>query len=65
MKKVLAMVFILLAAGSVAYAQPSIYFEKPEYDLGAITQKEDKVEHVFEFENRGDKDLLIASLVPS
>ncbi|MFI5295922.1 MAG: hypothetical protein ACHQ0Y_12970 [Thermodesulfovibrionales bacterium] len=65
MKKIVLLVFILLAASAVSYAQPVIRFEKVEDDLGTITQKEDRVEHVFEFENRGDMDLLIEKLVPS
>ncbi len=64
MKKILLSLLILLWA-SVSYAQPVIYFEKLEDDLGTITQKEDRVEHYFEFENRGDKDLVIEKLVPS
>ena len=58
-------VFILLVASVVSNAQPAIYFEKLEDDLGTITQKEDRVEHVFEFANRGDQELLIEKLVPS
>ena len=65
MKKTFLSVLILLAASAVSFAQPVIYFEKLEDDLGTITQKEDRVEHVFEFGNRGDKDLLIEKLVPS
>lgn len=64
MKAFLAVIF-LLAASTVSYAQPSVYFEKLENDLGTINQREDRVEHVLEFENRGDKDLIIWSLVPS
>lgn len=65
MMKIFLAVFILLAAGGVSHAQPAVYFEKLEDDLGTITQKEDRVEHFFEFENRGDEDLLIEGLVPS
>jgi hypothetical protein len=66
MMKIFLTVFILLAAGGISHAQqPAVYFEKLEDDLGTITQKEDRVEHIFEFENRGDGDLLIEGLVPS
>ena len=65
MMKIFLAVFIFLAAGGISHAQPAIYFEKLEDDLGTITQKEDRVEHVFNFENRGDVDLLIERLVPS
>ena len=63
--KIFLAVFILLAASGISYAQPAVYFEELEDDLGTITQKEDRVEHIFEIENRGDEDLLIGSLVPS
>jgi hypothetical protein len=63
--KIFLALFIFLSAGGISYAQPAVYFEKPEHDLGTITQKEDRVEHIFEIENRGDEDLLIGSLVPS
>jgi hypothetical protein len=65
MIKIFLAIFILLAANNISYAQPAIYFEKSEDDLGTITQKDDRVEHFFEFENKGDEDLLIGSLVPS
>ncbi len=65
MKKMFLSLFILLAASGVSFAQPVIYFERLEEDLGTITQKGDRVEHVFEFDNRGDQDLLIEKLVPS
>ena len=57
------LILFIWAAGS--NAQPVVYFEEPENDLGTITQKGDRVEHVFEFENKGDQDLVIEGLVPS
>ena len=65
MMKIFLAVFIFLIAGGISHAQPVVYFEKLEDDLGTITQKEDKVEHIFEIENKGDEDLRIESLVPS
>ena len=65
MMKISLSVFFLFAWASVSHAQPTIYFEKLEDDLGTITQKDDRIDHVFEFENKGDKDLIIESLVPS
>ena len=65
MIKLFLVLSILFSASAVSYAEPSLYFEKLEEDLGTIKQREDRVEHVLEFENRGDKDLIIWSLVPS
>jgi hypothetical protein len=65
MVRIFLSVFVLLAWASVSNAQSVVHFERLEDDLGIITQKEDRVDHVFEFENRGDKDLVIEGLVPS
>jgi hypothetical protein len=65
MVRVFLSVFVLLAWASISNAQPVVQFERLEDDLGIITQKGDRVDHVFEFENRGDKDLIIEGLVPS
>jgi hypothetical protein len=65
MMRIFLSVCILLGAAAISHAQPSLYFEKLEVDLGTITQKEDRVDQVFELENRGDQDLLIEKLAPS
>jgi hypothetical protein len=65
MMRIFLSVCILLGAAAISYAQPSLYFEKLEVDLGTITQKEDRVDQAFELENRGDQDLLIENLAPS
>ncbi len=65
MKTIFLSALILLASDVIAYAKPVAYFESLEDDLGTVTQKEDRVRHVFNFENRGDADLLIEKLVPS
>ncbi len=65
MTKMFISLFIFLAAIGISYAQPVLYFERLEEDLGTITQRGDRVEHVFEFANRGDQDLVVEKLVPS
>lgn len=55
--------FILFLSAS-SYAAPSLRIVSPQHDFGTITQ-EDKVEHVFSIENKGDSDLVIEKLVPS
>ncbi len=55
--------FLILAASS-AYASPVLHIDKPQFDFGTISQ-DDKAEHVFEIENRGDGELIIEKLTPS
>ena len=44
--------------------QPDIYFEDPIYNFGEVYKNED-VEHLFIFENRGTKDLIIEDIKTS
>ena len=46
---------------SFSHAQPAISFHQSAYDFATIGQ-EDQVEHVFEFANTGDQDLVIDKL---
>ena len=64
MKKILLTIFFLFLQAFPAYAQPSLHVDRPEFDFGTISQ-EDKAEHIFEIENRGDSDLIIEKLTPS
>ena len=64
MAKTFSAVLLLFLSATSAYASPLLHIDKPQYDFGTISQ-EDKVEHVFEIENRGDSDLLIEKLAPS
>ena len=63
MKKVI-LFFVLFIAPSLAYAQPAIVFETEHYDFGTIPQTE-KIEHIFDFTNNGNEELVIEKLVPS
>jgi len=56
------MLFLFLPAYS--YAAPVISFIETVYDFGEIRQGE-KVEHVFEFVNNGDQELIIEKVTSS
>jgi hypothetical protein len=63
MKKIFLLVFLLLFP-VISYAQPSIQFEEESYDFGEVEAGE-AVEHIFEFTNTGNEELVIEKLVPS
>jgi hypothetical protein len=54
----------LLLIASSSNAQPAISFGQLNFDFTSIGQ-EDQVEHVFEFANTGDKELVIDKLQAS
>ena len=56
MNKVLLIFFLVLIPVAV-FAQPAIEFETESYDFGKVDSF--TVEHVFEFTNTGDEELLI------
>jgi len=62
MKKILASLFLLVAAATALYAQKGPRFEFKDkndtYDFGTVKEGE-KVVHVFEFKNAGDQPLQI------
>jgi hypothetical protein len=60
-KPVILSLFFLLFIASSSYAQPAISFDQLNYDFATIGQ-EDQVEHVFEFANTGDQELVIDRL---
>ncbi len=64
MARVLFTALFLLFITTSSFATPSVRIDNPQHDFGTVTQ-EDKVEHVFEIENKGDSDLVIEKLVPS
>jgi len=61
MKKVFFFTMIILLLPVISYAQPSIAFDSEEHDFGTVAPV-DTIEHVFEFTNTGDQDLLIEKL---
>jgi Protein of unknown function (DUF1573) len=64
MVKRFALICLLLLAPGVSFAQPAISFGTLTYDFGTVGNK-DRIEHVFRFKNRGDRDLVIEKLAPS
>jgi len=54
----------MLLIASYSYAQPAISFSQLNFDFTTIGQ-EDQVEHVFEFVNTGDQELVIDKLQAS
>ena len=61
MKKVFFFTMIILLLPVISCAQPSIAFDSEEHDFGTVAPV-DTIEHVFEFTNTGDQDLLIEKL---
>jgi hypothetical protein len=61
-KSMLFFFFILIPA--MCCAQPSITFDSEEHDFGTVAPV-DTIQHVFEFTNTGDQDLLIQKLSSS
>lgn len=62
MKRIFLAAIFLLLTQAVSYAQPVARFVQVDHDFGAVSDK-DTVEHVFEFSNAGDDDLLIEKVV--
>lgn len=63
MRKLVLLAFLFLVS-AVSYAQPSIVFDAETYDFGTVS-KVDTIEHVFEFTNTGDQEIVIDKLIPS
>jgi hypothetical protein len=59
MKKVLLIFFLVLIPG-IVHAQPVIEFDAVSHDFGKVDSF--TVEHIFEFTNTGDEDLLIEKI---
>jgi hypothetical protein len=57
------MIFMFLLP-AISFAQPVIEFDSESYNAGTTTQG-DVIEHIFEFTNKGDDDLLIEKVTSS
>jgi len=55
---------MLLLTPMLAYAYPAIDFPELKHAFGTVGQ-EGKIEHFFEFINRGDQDLIIEKVSAS
>lgn len=62
MQKILFAAIFIFLTQSLSYAEPVTRFTSVDYDFGTISEG-DKTEHVFEFSNTGDTDLLIEKVV--
>lgn len=62
MKRIFLAAIFLLLTQAVSHAQPVARFAQVDQDFGAVADR-DMVEHVFEFVNDGDDDLLIEKVV--
>ena len=62
MKRIFFAVIFIFLTQSLSYAQPVTRFTQVDYDFGNISEG-DKTEHVFEFSNAGDTDLLVEKVV--
>ncbi len=54
----------LVQLPSISFAEPNIIFDEESHDFGIVTKK-DIIEYAFEFENKGDEELIINQIVPS
>ncbi|MBM4147000.1 MAG: DUF1573 domain-containing protein [Nitrospira sp.] len=63
MKRIILVALFLLFP-LLAYAQPSILFDSEKYDFGPVSDI-DTIEHIFEFTNTGDKELIIDKVIAS
>ena len=59
MKKMILSAFLFLLP-AISYAQPSIVFDAVSYDFGTV--QGEAIEHTFDFQNTGDKELVIEKL---
>ena len=64
MKRMTMSLLLLFIVPAFAYAQPSILFHDVTYDSGTVNQG-DKIEHVFDFVNDGDAELVIEKVTGS
>jgi|OpeIllAssembly_1097287.scaffolds.fasta_scaffold195541_1 cytochrome c5 len=62
MKKFIIAAIIVFLTQSISHAQPVTKFTQVDFDFGNVSEG-DKTEHVFEFSNTGDHDLLIDKVV--
>ncbi len=55
---------LVLLSPAISQASPAISFGETTIDFGEVTQGQ-RVEHVFEFVNSGDEDLVIEKVTGS
>jgi len=62
-KKIITLLFFSMVP-TLACAQSAIHFHDVTYDFGMVRQ-DDKIEHVFQFVNDGDADLVVEKVSAS
>jgi hypothetical protein len=62
MKRIFFAVIFILLTQTISNAQPVARFAQVDQDFGTVSDK-DMVQHVFEFSNAGDDDLVIEKVV--
>jgi len=63
MKKIILIICIIFVP-ALCYSQPAITFNELSHDFGIVSQK-DRIEHIFEFTNKGNQDLVILKVTAS
>lgn len=63
MKKIILIICIIFAP-ALCYSQPAITFNELSHNFGVVNQK-DRIEHIFEFANKGDQELVIEKVSAS
>lgn len=54
----------LLVVPALSFSQPSVHFKRVIHDFGTV-EPDDAIQHLFEFSNAGDQDLIIEKIAPS
>jgi hypothetical protein len=65
MKRISLPILFLLLLPGLSYGAPAIDFGSISHDFGVVGGGEKTVRHVFDFSNRGDRDLIIEKLSAS
>ncbi len=64
MNKEIRMALLMMFLPAVLHAQPVMHVDELSHNFGTISQA-DKAEHVFEFANKGDQELVIDKITSS
>jgi Protein of unknown function (DUF1573) len=64
MRRIVLSFLVLLFIPATSFGSPAISFESLSHDFGMVGG-EGMVRHVFDFSNRGDRELVIEKVSPS
>jgi hypothetical protein len=65
MRRIVLPLFFLLLLPGLSFGAPAIDFGSTSHDFGIVSGGEKTVRYVFDFSNRGDRDLVIERLSAS